>query len=262
MKVDAGRVDIGLMSIADLIRTAYELKPYQVTGPDWMNSQRFDILAKMPEGATKEQVPAMLKTLLAERFKLTLHKESKEHSMYALVLGKGGLKLKESQPEAAAPPDAPPANNAPAIKMNSDGRGATVSTPGAGSVKSSIGADGMMHLELSKVSMARFAEVLSRFVDRPVVDATGLKGNYQVALDLSMTDMMRVARANGAAIPAMGPGGGPVAAAGGAAEAASDPGGGGSLFTAVQAMGLKLDSRKEAIDVYVVDHVEKTPSEN
>src|SRR5438034_7733968 len=70
MNVAGDRVDIGFMSLADLIRTAYAVKPYQVIGPDWMSAQRFDISAKMPDGATKEQVPAMLQALLAERFKL------------------------------------------------------------------------------------------------------------------------------------------------------------------------------------------------
>src|SRR5690348_11121127 len=63
MSVDAARVDIGNLSLADLIRTAYRLKAFQVSGPDWMTTQRFDILAKMPEGATKEQVPEMLQAL-------------------------------------------------------------------------------------------------------------------------------------------------------------------------------------------------------
>ena len=73
MKIDAARVDIGFLSLADLIRTAYEVKAHQVTGPDFLKSERFDISAKMPEGATKEQVPAMLRALLAERFGLTVH---------------------------------------------------------------------------------------------------------------------------------------------------------------------------------------------
>jgi uncharacterized protein (TIGR03435 family) len=269
MKIEAGRVDIGFMSLADLIHTAYKLKSYQVAGPDWMNTARFDILAKMPEGATKDDVPEMLKALLADRFKLTVHKESKEHSMYALMVGKGGPKLKESPPDPVAPPEGtppPPAakgeqviatnNGTVRINQNGDGRGATITTPGEGTVKTSMGGDGNMHLEMSKVDMPKFADMISRFVDRPVVDQTGLKGNFQVSLDLSMADMMRVARANGAPVPPPG------AMPGAAADAASDPGSGGSVFTAVQAMGLKLDARKETIDTIVVDHVEKTPTEN
>src|SRR5204863_5417152 len=64
MSVDGARVDIGFMSLADLIPLAFNMKPYQISGPDWMNAQRFDILAKLPEGATKEQVPEMLQALL------------------------------------------------------------------------------------------------------------------------------------------------------------------------------------------------------
>ncbi|HZL55813.1 MAG TPA: TIGR03435 family protein [Bryobacteraceae bacterium] len=271
MTIDAGRVDIGYMSLADLIRTAYNVKTYQVSGPDWMNTERFDILAKIPEGGTKEQVPEMLKTLLVERFRLTLHKESKDHAMYALIVGKGGSRLKDAPPDPEVAPDAPPPgaggqtiatnNGSVRINQNGDGRGATVTTPGHGTTKMSMGADGNMHMEASKVSMSAFAEMLSRFVDRPVVDETGLKGNYQVALDLSMGDLMRVARSAGVAVPQMGAAaGGPVS--GGAADSASDPGGGGSVFTAVQALGLKLDPRKESIDTYIVDHLEKAPTDN
>jgi uncharacterized protein (TIGR03435 family) len=80
MNVEGSRVDIGYMSLADLIPLAFNLKPYQISGPDWMGAQRFDILAKMPEGATKEQVPEMLQALLAERFQLKVHRENREHT--------------------------------------------------------------------------------------------------------------------------------------------------------------------------------------
>src|SRR5215467_6333870 len=71
MKIDAARVDIGFLSTADLIRVAYKLKSYQLTAPDWMNgmaAQRWDIMAKMPPGANKDQVPEMIQALLADRF--------------------------------------------------------------------------------------------------------------------------------------------------------------------------------------------------
>jgi len=273
MKIEAGRVDIGFMSIADLIRTAYEVRPYQVSGPDWINTERFDILAKIPEGGTKEQVPAMLKALLQERFKLAVHKESKDHSVYALIVGKGGSKLKESPADEPAAPEAGAApagrggvvieanGNSMRVNQNADGRGATITRAGGGTMKMGMGPDGTMHMEASKVAMPQFAEMISRFVDKPVADETGLKGNYQIALDLSMADLMRVAQKAGMAIPAVGAGA-PAAAAAGVADAASDPGAGGTVFTAVQALGLKLEPKKEAVDTYIVDHVEKTPSEN
>ena len=78
MKIDAGRVDIGYVSLRDLVTLAYEVKRFQVTAPDWMAAQRFDVLAKMPEGGTKEQVPAMLRALLEDRFKLVAHRENNE----------------------------------------------------------------------------------------------------------------------------------------------------------------------------------------
>jgi uncharacterized protein (TIGR03435 family) len=271
MKIDAAKVDIGYMSIADLIRTAYNVKDYQVTGPDFMKTERFDIMAKLPEGGTKEQVPDMLKALLADRFKLTVHKDSKVNPVYALVVAKGGSKLKEAEPDPVAVEDAPAAKGEKTIetlqgtmriKQSADGQGGTVTGTGMGTVKTSV-ADGNLHMEVSKQSMAQLSEMLVRFVDRPVVDETGLKGNYQVALDISMQEAMRMASKAG--IMAGGPGGPMPAGAGGggnAADAASDPGSGGSVFTSLQKMGLKLEQRKEPVETIVVDHVEKTPGEN
>lgn len=259
MKIDAARVDIGGMSLADLIRVAYRVKPYQVSGPDWMTAERFDVLAKMPEGATREQVPEMLQALLAERFKLAVHRESKEHAVYALVVGKNGPKLKESAPGA----DAPAGGDAPAaldVSVSGRGENTQVSISGGpiGTAHMSMGPNGIMRLEAPKMNMAALADTLSRFFDRPVVDLTGLKGTYQVALDLSMEDLRNAARTMGM----MGPGmGGGREGTRPPSDAASDPGGL-SIFAAVQQLGLKLEPRKEPLDLIVIDHLEKAPTEN
>jgi len=275
MKTDAARVDIGFMSLKDLIGIAYKVKDYQISGPDWMGAmdERFDVLAKMPEGATKEQVPDMLQALLAERFKMTIHHDTKERSVYALTVGKGGSKMKES-PADPPPPAAPdksdaapgePAEAAPAadanpqvkVQRSSDGSSGTATMHGPdGNVKVSFGPNGM-HMELEKMTMAKFAEALSRFVDRPVVDKTELKGNYQVALDISMEDMKNAARKAGVAVPGAAPASGD---AGLPSDAVSDPTG--SVFTSVLQLGLKLEPRKTPLDLIVVDHAEKTPTEN
>ena len=105
MKIDAARVDIGYWSIKQLILRAYGLSPSQASGPDWMDSLRFDILAKLPEGATQDQLPEMLQWLLVERFGLVAHGETKDLPGYALVLGKGGPKMKPAVPDADAPED-------------------------------------------------------------------------------------------------------------------------------------------------------------
>src|ERR1017187_5176313 len=108
MRVDAGRMDYANVSLKDCIRTAYGLSDYQISGPDWLSGARFDIVAKLPEGATKDQVPEMLQALLAERFKIAVHHESKVHDTYALAVAKNGPKL-----TASAPPEKPDAASGP-----------------------------------------------------------------------------------------------------------------------------------------------------
>ena len=272
MKIDAARVDIGFLSTADLIRVAYKLKSYQLTAPDWMNgmaAQRWDIMAKMPPGANKDQVPEMIQALLADRFKLEFHKESKEHSVYALVVAKTGLKMKEAPPDAETPkaeppvpgedPKPPAGNSNTPIKMTGSGDTRTITmgdSSGMGATKMTVGPNGM-HMEAEKMPMEGLVEMLSRMTDRPVVDQTELKGKYKVALDLSMADMMAMARAAGAAVPGMGGGGDTKAPA----EAASDPTGG-TVFTTVQQLGLKLEPRKLPVEILIVDKCEKSPTEN
>jgi uncharacterized protein (TIGR03435 family) len=134
-----------------------------------------------------------------------------------------------------------------------------MNSPRTGAAKMTMGADGLMHMDMARVTMASFAEILSRYLDRPVIDETGIKGEYHVALDLSMQEMVRIAKSAGIVGPGMGPAGPGVM---GGVDAASDPGGGGSVFNPVQRLGLKLDPKKEPVETIVVDHVEKTPIEN
>ncbi len=268
MSVDGARVDMGFFALSDLIRTAYKLKSYQLSGPDWLSAQRFDILGKMPEGATKEQVPEMLQALLADRFKLTSHRDTKEHSVYALVIAKTGLKMKEASPDVDTPPPATDdkkpgftvgaGSNQMRVNPSADGKGATISgggSGGAGPMKMSMGPNGTMHMEFKKMPIEGLVEMVSRFVDRPVVDSTELKGNFEVALDLSMDDMKAIAAKSGVA----GMMGMPMSTAA-PSDAASEPTS--SIFTALSAMGLKLEARKAPIEIMVIDHAEKMPTEN
>jgi uncharacterized protein (TIGR03435 family) len=276
MKIDAARVDIGYFGVMDLIAKAYEVKPYQITGSDGitslssqMTAQRFDIVAKMPEGTTKEQVPEMLRTLLADRFKLAVHRETKEHAVWALVVGKGGPKMKEAEPLPVAPtvsadggPAPPPStgSNQVTVSVNPGAKspGATVSDGQGGKQTMSPSADGKsMHLENSRITMSDFAAGLAPMLDKPVVDMTELKGHYQIAMDIPMEELMAIARKAGAMVPSPG-GGGDAARA--PAESASEPGG--SIFASVQQLGLRLESRKTQLEHIVIDHVEKMPTEN
>ena len=238
ISIDAARVDIGGMSLNDLIPFAFGVKAYQISGPDWIKEDRFDILAKMlaEEGATKDQVPQMLQALLVDRFKLVVHRETRDHPIYALVIGKGGSKLKEAAPADEAPPQDPKGTvlmNAPEgqVRIGGDNKGVVVSGGSVGTMRMSPGPNGTMHMESSNIKLPAFAELLTRFVDRPVIDMTELKGTYQVGLDLSMAELRNVARSAGLGVPGQGFGpGGPGGAGGrggpaGPAPDASDPGG-------------------------------------
>lgn len=267
--IDSARVDITYMSMADLIAYAYTVKAYQVSGPEWLRQERFDITAKIPEGVDEAQVPRMMQSLLADRFKLTVHRESKEQNVYALVVGKGGPKLKEvpKDTEADAPlkpgeVSMPGPNGNLRVKVGREGGDNANNDGGRGGMMRQAMQNGAIHLELTQVAMPALAEMITRFVDRPVVDMTGLKGDYDVPLDVSMADALNMARAQGIAVPAggmRGRGGDPGRAS--AVMAASDPGDN-SVFTSVQAVGLKLEPRKAPVDEVVVDHIEKIPTEN
>jgi uncharacterized protein (TIGR03435 family) len=276
--IDAGRAEYLYVALRDLIVLAYGVKPYQVTGPDWMTTTRFDIMAKMPDGSKKDDAPKMLQSLLEERFKLAVHKSTAEHPVMGLVVGKGGPKLKESAEVPKAIDESTPLKDGEMSQEGPDGP-VRVTVGKAGNATVNMGAKGMMtygmnpanqtfHMEGKMITMSGFADMLTQFsklgggAGRQVVDMTGLKGYYEIAIDFAMADLLQMARAAGMDIPAGagGPGGG---AGAGPAEAASDPSGAtSSLTTAVQSMGLKLEGRKAMVEQLIVDHVEKTPTEN
>src|SRR6202011_3569884 len=136
MNADAGMLRYTNVTLKDCIRNAYRVKDFQVQGPDSIESARFDIVAKLPAGSSPDQIPEMLQALLADRFKLTLHRDTKEHAIYALVVGKGGAKLKPA--EIAAGEAAAPGGNSVrggmqrnAAVMQTDGAGAHLKAPSA-----------------------------------------------------------------------------------------------------------------------------------
>jgi len=143
--VRGGRFGEKNESLRALIAYAYAIPRFQVAGPDWLDSARFDIEARMPDGALPEEAPAMLRALLAERFHLKTHRESTEMSYYALVVAKGGFKLKEFKPGDPAP------------KLTFLPGGASMMTNG---------------------EVQKFAGALAGAAGRPVIDKTGLTGTY------------------------------------------------------------------------------------
>jgi uncharacterized protein (TIGR03435 family) len=146
---DTGKLNYTNVNLKEVIGKAYKVQQYQITGPDWINTERFDIVARFAPHSAQEQIPLMLQALLADRFKLTLHRETRELPMYALVVAKNGPKFKSTETETG-------------ISSNSS----------------------RTHWHVAaKVSMHRFAEFLSDEAGRPVVDRTSLSGTYELTLD-------------------------------------------------------------------------------
>jgi len=236
------------MPLKVLIMRAYGVQSFQVSGPSWMDNQRFDIMAKVPDGATRDDARIMLQNLLADRFKLKLRKGSKEAAFFELVGAKGGLKLHEAAQASAVPAEG--ADSAPPGPTR--GKDGLLRTP-HGQLGIQAGADGRMHMRGDGVTMARLTEVLGMVVGRPVVDKTGLAGTYDVMLDFSREGM-----GPGPKGPAPPEGGGKATEAPGDSND-SGPG----IFTALQEqLGLKLESRKGPVDLLVVESVEKAPTRN
>jgi uncharacterized protein (TIGR03435 family) len=126
--------------------------------PAWMDSATFDVIANVPKGATREQANLMLQNLLADRFQLKVHRETRERPMFALMVARNGPKLK-----------------------------ASVDNPGAPKPRGTLWSGGRKKLEFDKWTMASFAQTLELDVDRPVIDMTGLKGTYDIRLEFAET---------------------------------------------------------------------------
>jgi len=271
LNVTDARVDIGFMSLADLLPRAFRVQPYQVSGPAWLSEQRFDIHATIPQGATREQVPEMLQALLAERFGMVTHTESRPLPVYELVVGKDGSKLLEATEEPGPLPE-PKADEVVVgagenqIRVSRGGgpnpasAGVRVTT-GRSSMDVKLGDNGMIQLDVSRMTMPELVQVLTTFAGRPVIDKTGLTSSYKVRLELPLAELASLVRLSG--LGGLAGAGGIGALPGGASPAntASDPGGS-SMFQAVERLGLKLESKRSPVDVVVVDKMEKNPTAN
>ncbi|HYW46801.1 MAG TPA: TIGR03435 family protein [Bryobacteraceae bacterium] len=182
---------------------AYDLKDYEISGPDWIKvDERYDIIAKASGPASDDEMRPMLQRLLTERFQMKLHREPKEMSVYVLVPGKGPAKVKEAasdgQPSLSGGPSGATFTNQP---------------------------------------ISRLTFLLTRRMQRPVLDLTGLKGLYTYTLDLSGLPNMDTQPVENGPVP--------------------------SIFAAIQNdLGLKMEARKMPIGVLVIDQVSKIPIEN
>jgi uncharacterized protein (TIGR03435 family) len=199
-----GTIMMENMSLKQLVERAYEVKDFSLSGPDWMDSVRFDIVAKPPSAVNRDEMKVLIQSLLAERFKLAIHREMKTMPAYELVVAKGGLKIKPVE-------------------------------PGGGSTNSNSN-NGKGLLTANKTTMARFADWLSSRMDRPVVDKTGVADAFDIKLEWSVQENQ-----------------------GAEVDVTAGP----TIYTALQEqLGLKLVAQKLPVEIIVIDHVEKVPTEN
>jgi uncharacterized protein (TIGR03435 family) len=243
LRLDGSQARIGALTLRDYIAMAYRIKSYQVMGADWVSTDRFDVNAKLPEGSSVDQIPAMLQSLLSERFGLKFHREPREQPVYMLLVGKPPLKLKDSPVD----PDAPAPTAAVNISATGSAAGVSVNL-GNGSSYTFAGGK----FEGKKIAGRVLADVLERYTDRPVIDATGLNGTYDFSFTVTPEDyqtlLIRAAVNSGVFLPPQ--------------ILRLLDNGGDPLGDALSQLGLKLESRKAPVDLLIVDQILRTPTDN
>jgi uncharacterized protein (TIGR03435 family) len=234
-----GRFNITNMPLAELIRFAYELQPFQLTGgPDWVNSQRFDVTATTNGNPGPIVIRQMLQSLLAERFNLAVHTETRDMPIYEMVLARGDGRLGEKLRPAG--PDCAPLTMPPGMKPDPPppARGAARGVSPAGAAPGCPMIFGNGFLSARRTSMELLARNLSRTVRRIVVDKTGLSGFYDADLEFLPEGPMPQPPPGAPQFPA---------------PSADAP----SIYTAMQEqLGLKLDSARGPVEQLVIDRVE------
>ena len=244
-----------------LLMDAYGVQFDQIKGPDWATAQAdgggalFDISAKIPAGATTEQVATMLQNLLEERFQLAVHHETTQSSGYQLVVAKGGPKLRESAGPLSESERGKPVTGRVNLETETDGFPQLF--PGrnmGGTFK-----DGTVRMRIRDYALSDLVEQFSFALASHIVDRTGLSGKYDFTLEFTPPEngflvgilaTLPLATGQTASLNRNGP----------------DPGQLDSVSVVSSAMekqlGLKLEATKIAVDMLVIDHAEKTPTEN
>jgi uncharacterized protein (TIGR03435 family) len=224
MVADPSLVSYRNLTLRDAIRGAYKVRDFQIVGPDWMSTVRFEVDAKLPAGSTSEQVPEMFQSLLEERFGLRWRREPKEMQVYSVSVGKDGPKLKEAQKM--------PGNQT--LAMGTDGKPRSLVSFGGNASSVTVFAP--------SASLLTLVGVTSRFTGKPLVDDTGLEGEYNFTLTFApeVTTSLGIVPGNPAALSEPAP----------------------SLADALKEYGLRLQTKKASIEMFIISHAEKTTTEN
>lgn len=261
-KVSGSRVDIACASLVSLIAHAFRTTPDRITGPAaLLTGEQFDIAAALPSGASPNEVPEMLQTLLKDRFKLEVHPGTAEMPVYALLV-RGTPALTKAAPDATIPAAStdtatiiPGGVRTQTLDGPNGARTIVIDSPQMGTVRDTQGQDRIRRFEAPATTMKGLAEILDHTtpLTPPVIDMTGLEGRYQVTLEVAQNDVLpRVMQAAAAA--------GPAALQNVQADledAFLD-----AYNEGLRKLGLRLDRRKAAVATIVVDRAERVPSEN
>jgi uncharacterized protein (TIGR03435 family) len=238
---DPGRVDWWSVSMLGFLMEAYDMKPFQISAPDWIATTKFQLTATVPKGATKEQYRLMLRNLLTERFQMKTHIEKQESDVYALVIGKNGPKLTESTENPAAMGEVGPPATAADLQRDADG---FVIYPWLHEVMVTGTIYGRTRMRGNHATMEQLIARIKFMLNLPLRDETGLKGKYDFVLTYAPAPVASSPDSSTANIPEPD------------LPAAPD------IIGAMDQIGLKLELKKETIDRLVIDHLEKLPAEN
>jgi uncharacterized protein (TIGR03435 family) len=222
---DPNRLTRSNVTLGSVIMEAFAVQGRLIAGPEWLSSERYEIIANIPPGSTRSDIPLMLQGLLVQRFGLQFHREQKSIKGYALAVGRNGVKIKLS-------------TNSPAPISGRDGFPDLPEGIARGAIKiDSVGA--MRRTAAGAMSMPKLADYLAGQLDVPVTDSTQLSGNYDIVLYYTKTQLTT----KSPAVPSgdTGP----------------------DLTSAVKdQLGLELRAQAVTVDQLVVDRINKTPSPN
>lgn len=256
---DPARINAEQITLARLIYVAYDVPFDQISGPVWLQEDRYEIIAKVPQGSTKEDLKLMLQALLAERFKLAFHRKPTEFPVYELTIAPAGAKLKPTAyPDAkpARPGDyqTPPSLDADGYAVIPPGLSGTQGVMGNGATRmtyQSVPINSILfHIQTELGSITG----LNTWAAARVIDKTGLSGKYDFKLELGGSSGI------GAALR---PQNSTISASSDDMLDVQDPAGGPGIFRALEKqLGLKLVKSKGMFDVLVIDHAERVPTEN
>jgi uncharacterized protein (TIGR03435 family) len=224
---DPSTIIYSFVTLRLLVAKAYSMQDYRVSGPSWIESERYTITAKLPEHTAQEQLTLMLRNLLETRFQLKSHRQNKTFSVYELTVAKGGSKLRVSPDNPKLEPVTADFKYVDRLPQFPPGRVGYVTGGGAG---------GAQMMGAAHQPVSQLVAFLESRLQMPVIDKTGLAGFYDFGL--------RFVPPSALARP-------------GAASDASDAP---DVFTAVQEyLGLKLEFKNELLDTIVVDQANRTP---